>query len=58
MFFTKLSLFMKSILEQSVNSKIMQGSLVWQTILAMVGRFFGTYAMNTGFQFTVEVGSS
>ena len=36
----------------------MQGSLVWQTILAMVGRFFGTYAMNTGFQFTVEVGIS
>ena len=26
-----------------------------QAILAMSGRFFATYAMNTGFQFTVEM---
>jgi len=30
-------------------------SLVPQAILAMLGRFFATYAMNTGFQFTVEM---
>merc|ERR1719491_457385 len=28
---------------------------VAQAVLAMVGRFFATYAMNTGFQFSVEV---
>ena len=26
-----------------------------QAIFAMAGRFFATYAMNTGFQFSVEV---
>ena len=28
-----------------------------QAIFAMAGRFFATYAMNTGFQFSVEVDS-
>ena len=26
-----------------------------QAVFAMAGRFFATYAMNTGFQFSVEV---
>lgn len=32
-----------------------QKRLVAQAVLAMIARFFATYAMNTGFQFTVEV---
>ena len=32
-----------------------QERLVPQAVLAMIARFFATYAMNTNFQFTVEV---
>ena len=32
-----------------------QERLVAQAVLAMIARFFATYAMNTNFQFTVEV---
>ena len=47
---------MTSVLHSSNSSTItLQEFPAPQAFFAMFGRFFATYAMNTGFQFSVEV---